>query len=168
MGYSLEQYTFIIMSYYRNRVLDEDGDWVYYVDACKDEYLMKYAVVIEEESLTTHIRRIVARFSDTGSVSKGKPTGRSQVSEDVVEDLRTRMEESLKKSLSKLSLQSGVPYSTCQKIVKEKLHMHPYTISLVQELQPADFPRRVQYCRWFQANMDDKRILDLSLFSDET
>ena len=90
-----------------------------------------------------------------------------EVSEDVVEDLTTRIKQNPKKSLSKLSLQSGVPYSTCQKIVKEKLHMHPYKISLVQELQPADFPRRVQYCHWFQANLDDNRILDLSFFSDE-
>ncbi|KAJ3661894.1 hypothetical protein Zmor_006270 [Zophobas morio] len=108
MAYSLEQNTFIIMYYYRNGVLNENGGWVYSVDACKDEYLVKYPVVIEEESLKTHIWRIVARFNDTGSVSKGKPIGRPQVSQDVVEDLRTRMEQSPKKSLSKLSLQSAV------------------------------------------------------------
>ncbi|KAJ3651405.1 hypothetical protein Zmor_017450 [Zophobas morio] len=102
MGYSLEQNTFIIMSYYRNGVLNEN------VFTCIHRVLC--------ESLKTPIRRIVARFNDTGSVSKGKPT-RPRVSEDV-EDLRTRMEESPKKSLSKLSLQSGVPYSTCQKIVQ--------------------------------------------------
>ncbi|KAJ3652145.1 hypothetical protein Zmor_018136 [Zophobas morio] len=67
MGYSLEQNPFIIMSYYRDGVLNEDEDWVYSVDACKDEYLVKYSVVIEEESLKTHIRRIVARFNDTGA-----------------------------------------------------------------------------------------------------
>ncbi|KAJ3651766.1 hypothetical protein Zmor_017781 [Zophobas morio] len=70
MGYSLEQNTFIIMSYYHNGyyhngVLNEDGNWVYSVDAFKDEYLVKYPVVIEEESLMTHIRRIVARLNDT-------------------------------------------------------------------------------------------------------
>ncbi|KAJ3646831.1 hypothetical protein Zmor_024401 [Zophobas morio] len=103
MGYSLEQNTFIIMSYYRNGVLNEDG--VYSVDACKDEFLVTYPFFIEEYSLKTHIRRIVDRFNDTGS--KGKSTWRPQVSEDVVEDLRTRMEQSQKKSLLKLTLQSG-------------------------------------------------------------
>ncbi|KAJ3645872.1 hypothetical protein Zmor_023495 [Zophobas morio] len=58
MGYTLEQNTFIIMSYYRNGVLNEDGDWVYSVDASKDEYLMKYPVVIKEEFLKTHIRQL--------------------------------------------------------------------------------------------------------------
>ena len=51
MGYSLEQNMFIIMSYYSNGVLNEVGDWVYSVDGSKDEYLMKYPVVIEEECL---------------------------------------------------------------------------------------------------------------------
>ncbi|KAJ3651965.1 hypothetical protein Zmor_017969 [Zophobas morio] len=102
-------------------------------------YLVKYPVVIEKE------------FNDTGSVSNGDDNG-------------TKTEEIFVKTL----LQSKVPYSTCQKIVKEKLHVHPYKISLVQELQPADLRRRVRYCRWFQANMDDNRILDLSFFSDET
>ncbi|KAJ3650010.1 hypothetical protein Zmor_021723 [Zophobas morio] len=129
------------MFFYRNGMLNEDDDRVYSVDACKDEYLVKYPILIEEESLKTHIRRIVARFNDTGSVSKRKPTRRPQVSEDVVEDLRARMQQSPKKYLAKFSLQSGLPYSTYQKNVKEKLHMHPYKISLVQELQPADFPR---------------------------
>ncbi|KAJ3659759.1 hypothetical protein Zmor_011432 [Zophobas morio] len=162
MGYSLEQNTFTTMSYYGNGVLNEDGDWVYCVDTGKDEYLVKYPVVIEEESYAH--TAICGQINDTCSVSKGKPTGRPQVSEDVVEDLRTRMEQSPRKSLSKLSLQSRVPYNTCQKIVKGTLHMHPYKISLVQELQPVDFPRRVQYCHWFQANVDYNRILDLSFF----
>ena len=58
MGYSLEQNTFIIMSYYRNGVLNEDGDWVYSVDACKDEYLVKYPVVIEEDAHTANCDQI--------------------------------------------------------------------------------------------------------------
>ena len=64
MGYSLEQNTSIIMSYYRNGVLKEDGDWVYSGDACKNAYLLKYPGVIEEETLKTHIRHILARFND--------------------------------------------------------------------------------------------------------
>ncbi|KAJ3662057.1 hypothetical protein Zmor_006424 [Zophobas morio] len=113
MGYTLEQNTFIVMSYYRNGTLNADGEWVYSVQACKDEYLAKFPELnIEEQSLMTHIKRIVDRFNSTGNVSKGKSPGRPPVSEEVVEDLRERMEQSPKKSLSKLSLQSGVPYTT--------------------------------------------------------
>ncbi|KAJ3665723.1 hypothetical protein Zmor_001204 [Zophobas morio] len=73
MGYTLEQNTFIVMSYYRNGTLNADGEWVYSVQACKDEYLAKFPELnIEEQSLMTHIKRIVDRFNSTGNVSKGK------------------------------------------------------------------------------------------------
>jgi hypothetical protein len=36
--------------------------------------------------------------------------------------------------------------STCQKIVKKRINFHPYKVSSVQELKPADYPRRVAYC----------------------
>ncbi|KAJ3663363.1 hypothetical protein Zmor_007646 [Zophobas morio] len=40
-------------AYYRNGVLNEDGDGVYSVEASKTEYLVKCSVVIDEESLKT-------------------------------------------------------------------------------------------------------------------
>src|SRR5699024_11571821 len=70
-------------------------------------------------------------------------------------------------SLHKLSLQSGVPMTTCHTIVKKRLHMHLYKITTVQELSPVDFRRRMEYCNWFLNNLDDNRLLDLSFFSDE-
>ncbi|CAH1379173.1 unnamed protein product, partial [Tenebrio molitor] len=51
------------------------------------------------------------------------------------------MEQNPRTSL--LSAQSGVALSTCQKIVKKRLNLHPYKMSLFQELKPADYPRRV-------------------------
>jgi hypothetical protein len=43
------------------------------------------------------------------------------------------------KDSTDLSQQSGVPRSTCHKIIKNTLQLHPYKISVVQELQPADY-----------------------------
>jgi hypothetical protein len=43
------------------------------------------------------------------TVEKGKSVGRPPVNEEIVEDLLQRMEQSLKKSLRKLSLQADVP-----------------------------------------------------------
>jgi hypothetical protein len=85
----------------------------------------------------------------------------------VDEVLRERMEQNSRTSLLKLSAQSGVALSTCQKIVKKRLNLHPYKMSLFQELKPADYPRRVAYCSWFLNNMNDNRTLDLSFFSDK-
>jgi hypothetical protein len=47
------------------------------------------------------------------------------------------------------------------------LHFHPYKVSVVQELLPLDFGKRVQYCNWFNENLNDDDILDLTFFSDE-
>jgi hypothetical protein len=168
MGYTVEQNTFIVISFYRNATKDENGEWSYSVQACKDEYLAKFPHLdVEEQSLMTHIRRIVDRFDKTGDVSKGKSSERPQVGEDIVEDLKQRMEQNPRTSLPRLSAQSGVPLSTCQKIMKKRINLHPYKVSLVQELKPADYPRRVAYCNWFLNHMNDNRTLDLSFFSDE-
>jgi hypothetical protein len=73
------------------------------------------------------------------------------------------MEQNPRTSLMRLSAQSGVALSTCQK----RLNLHPYKMSLFQELKPADYPRHVAYCSWFLNNMNDNRTLDLSFFSDK-
>jgi hypothetical protein len=81
--YSLEQDTFIIKSYYRNGVINEDGQWIHSVQACKDEYLATYlSVDIEGQFLMAPIRRIVDRFGATGNVSKRKSPGRPQFREE--------------------------------------------------------------------------------------
>ncbi|KAL1488740.1 hypothetical protein ABEB36_014539 [Hypothenemus hampei] len=45
--------------------------------------------------------------------------------------------------------------------------MYPYKVSVVQQLYPLDFGKRIAYCQWFNAHMDNDEILDLSFFSDE-
>ena len=59
----------------------------------------------------THVRRIVKRFRDIGSVTKGKSSGRKPVlNEEIVEDIQQRMETSPNKSLRQLSAQTGNVY----------------------------------------------------------
>ncbi|CAG9822325.1 unnamed protein product [Phaedon cochleariae] len=126
MAYSSKQNTFIVMSYYRNGTFI-NGGWSYSVVACKDEYLAKYSnVQIQEFSLKAHIRTVMNRFIQNGNVNKKKSTGRPQISEEVVENLRARVEQNPQTSLKRLSSQSGVPLSTYHKVLKERLHLYPY------------------------------------------
>jgi hypothetical protein len=67
-------------------------------------------------------------FVATRSIEKGKTVGRPPVNDEIVEDLRQRMEQNSKKSLRKLSLQTDVPLSTCQKIVRIKTRWHPIKV----------------------------------------
>jgi hypothetical protein len=55
-------------------------------------------------NLIPHVRRIVDRFVATRSTEKDKTLGRPPVNDEIVEDLRQRMEQNSKQSRRKLSL----------------------------------------------------------------
>jgi hypothetical protein len=149
MVFTPEQNKFIIMSYYRNGV-KRDGEWTYSVQACKEAFLANCPDQnVLEKSLAAHIHRIVNRFITTGSVEKEKSSGLPKVIEDVNENIRDHLEEHPRTSLIRLSLQNGVSRSTCHKIVKKNLHLHPYKVTTVQELLPNDPESRTHYCNWF-------------------
>jgi hypothetical protein len=84
-----------------------------------------------------------------------------------VQDLKGRLLASPRKSLRRLSQETGIPYSTCQRAArKEKLH--PYGESVVQELLPTDLEKRVRYCLWFECFVGEHPgILDITWFMDE-
>jgi hypothetical protein len=51
-----------------------------------------------EANLIPHVRRIVDRFVATRSIEKGKTVRRPPVNDEIVEDLRQRMEQNSKKN----------------------------------------------------------------------
>jgi hypothetical protein len=81
------------------------------VQACKEEFLANYPDQnILEKSLAAHINRIVDRFVATGSVEKGKSSGRPKVMEDVVENIRDTLEEHPRTSLTSSPGFANRPY----------------------------------------------------------
>ncbi|KAJ3665542.1 hypothetical protein Zmor_001033 [Zophobas morio] len=97
--YSLEQETCFVMSYYRNWTF-VNGEFVYSVTNCKQEYLAKYRdLIIQETSLEAHIRGVINRFVRAGSVDKAKSPGKPSASEEVVDVLR-RLEQKPQTSFS--------------------------------------------------------------------
>lgn len=70
----------------------------------KNFQLMQQSVT--QQSISQHVRRLVARFRNTGGVCKGNSPGRkSLLTEDVLDDVRDRFSASQKKSLRQLSSQ---------------------------------------------------------------
>jgi hypothetical protein len=65
----------------------------------------------------------VNRFLTIRTISKGKSLGRLPVSDEILEDLKEMVEKSLQISIACLSQQSGVPRSTCHKIIKNRLQL---------------------------------------------
>jgi hypothetical protein len=74
----------------------------------------------------------------------------------------------LKKPLRRLAQEMDLSYGTCHKILKQDLNLHPYKITVVQELLPRDFPAGIRYCQWFLNHLNNNNTLDLTIFSDES
>jgi hypothetical protein len=84
------------------------------------------------------IQRLVERFRETGSTGEKRRSGRPSVlSIDNLEDIRARLLQSPRKSLRKLSQQSGMAYGSVQRVTK-RLKLHPYRVQVCHELKEID------------------------------
>lgn len=109
MPFTIQQDTFIVMSHFRSGTMQEDGSWKYSLGSCFQQFVTEYAnLEINLDTFTRHRNRVIERFTQTGSVLKRKPEKAPTVlTEEVVADIRQRMDVSPNKSVRKLSAQAG-------------------------------------------------------------
>lgn len=109
MVFTSEQDAFILMAHFRSATRNQDGVWVYSLNSCIEQFQENFPDEnIDRQYFTNHKNIIIKRFEDKNCICKGKSTGRPKVlTEDTVEDIRDRMDRSPKKSLRKLSAQTG-------------------------------------------------------------
>jgi hypothetical protein len=74
----------------------------------------------------------VNRFLTIGTIRKGKSSGRPSISDEILEDLKEMVEKTLQIDLNNLVYHDAL-------VTKSLKILHPYKISVVQELQPADY-----------------------------
>jgi len=110
--FSDEHNKFILEAYFRSGQRDQHGVWQYSQISCFAKFQQQFANIdVGNVIFTQHVRRIVKRFRYTGSVTKGKSSGRKPVlNEEIVEDIQQRMETSPNKSLRQLYAQTGNVY----------------------------------------------------------
>ena len=168
MALTTQHKIYMIEAYFRTGVL-VNGTWKYSQRLCLDSFREHFpAVAILPHNFYACLTNCVEVFHETGSVTHKKGAGRPRVrTEEVVNDVRQRMEEEPRKPLKRLSQEIGFSYGTCQTIVKKDLNMHPYKMQSYQALLPADHPRRLAYCRWIVNNLMNDDLLNLTFFSDE-
>lgn len=71
-------------------------------------------------------------------------------------------------SVRKISQTTGIPKSTVHNVLKTHKY-HPYHLQRVQTLQPADYPRRVEFCRIMLRKINENsRFFDKIMWSDES
>jgi hypothetical protein len=104
-----------------------------------------------------------------GSVQDAPRSGRPSISEETVLDIQDRMLQSPSKSVRWLSQQAHVSKSTTHRILRKKLKLHPYRMSIVHQLKERDHQSRFDYCAWFQNFLveEGEEILDVTFFTDE-
>jgi hypothetical protein len=114
------------------------------------------------------VQLLVERFRETGSIGEKRRSGRPSVlSNDSLEDIRARLVQTPRKSLRKLSQQTGMTYGSVQRATM-RLKLHPYRVQVCHEGKDIDKKKRMRYCRWFrQFVRNGVDILKNVFFSNE-
>lgn len=159
--------SFMVESYFRSgrRV---EGVWQYSIQESFEEFRQEFPnLVLPYNTFRCSLKHCIELFRETGSVLRKEGSGRPKKrTEEVIENVRQIMEDAPRTSLRRLSQQVQLVPSTCQKILKKDIHLYPYRLMSVQQLQEIDYPQRVEYCHWFQNTLNDD-LLDKTFFTDE-
>lgn len=168
MVFTTAHKTYMIEAYFRTGVL-VNGIWQYSQRVCLDNFREHFPdLAVLEQDFYMCLAHSVGVFRETGSVTHKKGAGRPSIrTEELIIDVRNRMEQDPTKSLRHLSQEIGVSYETCRTVLKKNLNMHPYKMQTYQALLPTDHARRLAYCQWFVNNLMNNDLLNLTFFSDE-
>lgn len=72
------------------------------------------------------------------------------------------------RSIRTIAQMCNMSYTTTQRILKNN-HLHPYHHTKVQDLFPADYPRRFLFCQWLlERHAEDPDFVHRILFTDES
>lgn len=113
--------------------------------------------------------RILHNFEHTGNVKNLPKTGRPKTAtnDDRALDVLLAIQEEPKTSIPKLSLETGNSERSVRRILRRN-KIHPYKVSLLQELAEDDPDRRMQFCQQIMNFLDETpQFVDRILFSDE-
>jgi hypothetical protein len=76
------------------------------------------------------------------------------LTEEKLDDIGRRLENSPRKSLWRLALQSGVSVGSARTATK-LLHIRPYKITVAPEIKSVDYEQRVRFCTCFISQVND-------------
>ena len=118
------------------------------------------------------IRCLLEKFRETGSVGdknkghSGRP--RSSRTDNNIEALRQRLEESPRKSTRRLSQEVDLSRTTVRWIMRQDLNLFPYKIQILQAQTAANKEERQNFCVNISQRIENQpNLLDLIFFSDE-
>lgn len=113
------------------------------------------------------ITKWVRKFEETGSTLNKRVPGRrrsARIGENI-ERVRVSVRQEPNISTRKRAAALNVSRSSLLRILHKDLHMHPYKLQLVQELQPRDHANRLLFANEIMNRFPE---VDNILFSDES
>lgn len=120
------------------------------------------------------VQRLIEKFEEHGVVTDLPRTGRPSVAEDIVEAVSNELTMAQSSShlqicsARSISRTTGIPNSTVLKVLKKKLHLHPYHVTLRHELKDGDLQSRLDFANWFMDRLDVEEDFDQHiLWTDE-
>lgn len=114
------------------------------------------------------IKRIVDRFRNQHTVEDTPRSGRPRaLTEDERQEVVDRVVEEPGVSARCVAQETGHARETVRRTLREA-GLHPYRITTFQELLPADYEKRNDFCDWFKTTIAaDQENLPVIFFSDE-
>ncbi|GBO19946.1 hypothetical protein AVEN_10825-1 [Araneus ventricosus] len=104
------------------------------------------------------LKRMIDKFEESCSFDVKCGRGRRAIASTSVEDVATALQEASSSALGTCSARGisqtlNMPVSTVRKILQNILQCYPFKITHVQELVPADLPKREAFALQFLARM---------------
>jgi transposase len=132
-------------------------------------YKTQHGLLHDPFSVRT-VQNLIRKFEEHGVVVDLPRSGRPSVTQEVVEEVVATLEQGQSSSslgicsAHSVSRTTGIPNSTVLKVLKKSQRLHPYHISLHQELKETDYAARLEFANWFleQTDIDetfDRRVL---------
>lgn len=108
------------------------------------------------------------RLRDIGQVQPNNVRERdiAEDMEEIEEDVLAMFDEDPSTSTRQVGRQLHVNHVLVWRILRGH-QFHPYHIQKVQALNPADYPRRIDFCEWFLARVEDNQFPRVLLVTDE-
>ena len=135
--YTLEERVFIVCTYWKTDT----------IKSCQQQFLEKFRG--RHPQSKSSIWALSKKLETKGTLLDEHTGGHPKMSEETIENVKDRLLASPKKSLRRLSQESGLSRSTCQCAVK-KAKLHAYRTFGVHKLKEPDQVKRVAHCRWVQ------------------
>ncbi|GBM86178.1 hypothetical protein AVEN_48190-1 [Araneus ventricosus] len=105
------------------------------------------------------LKKMIDKFEESGSFDVKCGRGRKAIALMSVEDVATALREASSSALGKCSARRisrtlDKPVSTVRKILRNIMQCYPFKIMHVQELVPADLPKREAFALQFLSRME--------------